>query len=40
LQGKTPAVAAGLARNAMTMADIVKLIDVHEVTAKLGQKSN
>jgi IS1 family transposase len=40
LQGKTPAVAADLARNAMTMADIVKLIDVREATAKLGQKSN
>lgn len=40
LKGKTPAMAAGLAVEPMTMADLLKQMDVAEMTAKLGIKSN
>ncbi|MDE1940201.1 MAG: IS1 family transposase, partial [Alphaproteobacteria bacterium] len=40
LKGQTPAQAAGLTDHAMTMADIVKLIDDAEFDAKLGKNSN
>jgi hypothetical protein len=40
LKGKTPAMAAGLTDQAMTMADLLKAMDVAEATAKLGIKAN